>query len=259
MSTDILIVDDEKAVRESLQDILELEGYAVEAVSNGEDALEKLNEKEYVLVILDLKLPGIDGVEVMLQTHLLYPETKIIILTAHGSLESAIKAIRVGVYDYLLKPFETEEILASVEACFAVKTENQRKEKLIEKLESSLEQFKDIEGITTPEVPSRRIISLPQGVMVDLERREIKRGSTTAHLTPTEGTLLGIFLENQGRVMTHAEIVFLVQGAEADEWEAPEILRPMVSRLRKKLAVFPGVEEWVQNVRGTGYMFEAIV
>ncbi|OQY27003.1 MAG: hypothetical protein B6243_13475, partial [Anaerolineaceae bacterium 4572_5.2] len=73
----------------------------------------------------------------------------------------------------------------------------------------------------------------------------------------TEGKLLSVFLENRGRVMTHNEIVFLVQGFETTEWEAPEVLRPMISRLRKKLAIFPGMEDWVSNVRGTGYVFDA--
>lgn len=256
MSTEILIVDDEKAVRESLQDILELEGYDVEAVASGEDALERLNEEKYDLILLDLKMAGIDGVEVMHQANLLYPSTKIIVLTGHGSLESAIEAVQIGAHDYLLKPFETEDILASIERSFTAKTERQRKELLIEQLESSLNQLKDVEGITTPDLPSRRIVSLPQGIMVDLERREIWRGNTRSHLTPTEGKLFGAFLENRARVMTHQEVVFLVQGYEINEWEAPEVLRPMISRLRKKLAIFPGMEDWVGNVRGTGYVFD---
>jgi DNA-binding response OmpR family regulator len=99
-------------------------------------------------------------------------------------------------------------------------------------------------------------MNLPRGITVDLERREMWRGSERAQLTPTESKLLSIFLENRGRVMTHQEIVFLVQGVEIHEWEAPEVLRPMISRLRKKLALFPGVEKWVKNVRGTGYLFD---
>ena len=256
MSAQILIVDDEKSIRESLQDILELEGYSVESVGSGEDALEILNEEKYDLILLDLKLPGINGVEVMHQANLLHSSTRIIVLTGHGSLESAIAAVKIGAHDYLLKPFDTEDILTSIERSFTAKTEQQRKELLIEQLESSLRQLKDVEGITTPDLPSRRIISLPQGIMVDLERREIWRGNTRSHLTPTESKLLGAFLENRARVMTHQEIVFLVQGYEISEWEAPEVLRPMISRLRKKLTIFPGMEEWVGNVRGTGYVFD---
>lgn len=257
MSAKILIVDDEKAVRESLRDILQLGDYEVSVTDRGETALEMLHQEEFDVVLLDLKMEGIDGVEVMYQAHRLYSSTKVIILTGHGSLESAIEAIRNGAEDYLLKPFKTEDIIESIERALAEKTERQKKELLIEQLSSSLEQLKDVEGITTPELSRRRVVTLAEGIMVDLERREIWRGNTRIHLTPTEGKLLSIFLENRGRVMTHKEIVFLVQGFETTEWEAPEILRPMISRLRKKLAIFPGMDDWVSNVRGTGYVFDA--
>lgn len=256
MTARILIVDDEKAVRESLEELLILEDYQVESAASGEKALEILGEKDIDLLLLDIKMPGVDGVEVMKQTKKYHPDTKVIVITGHGSLESAIEAIRSGAEDYLLKPYDTGDILASIGKALSEKAAKQRKELLIEQLESSLDQLKDVEGIRTPDVPARRVINLAQGIMVDLERREMWRGGERAHLTPTEGKLLSVFLENRGRVMTHKEIVFLVQGYETTEWEAPEVLRPMISRLRKKLATFPGVDEWVTNVRGTGYLFD---
>lgn len=256
MSANLLVVDDEKAVRDSLEDILELENYSVDAVGSGEDALEALTEQDYDLLLLDIKMPGISGIEVMRQSRRQAPETKVIILTGHGSLESAIEALRSGASDYILKPYHSEDILSSIGRALSEKAEKQRKEMLIEQLESSLDQLKDVEGITTPDVPARRVITLPEGIMVDLERREMWRGGERAHLTPTEGKLLSVFLENKGRVMSHKEIVFMVQGYETSEWEAPEVLRPMISRLRKKLGTFPGVDEWIQNVRGTGYVFD---
>lgn len=256
MTATILIVDDEKAVRESLEEILKMEDYQVESAASGENALEQINENHYDLVLLDLKMTGIDGVEVMRQISRYAQDTKVIILTGHGTLESAIEALRLGAEDYMLKPYESSSILDSIGRALSKNAQKKRKELLIEQLESSLDQLKDVEGITTPDMPARRVITLPQGIMVDLERREMWRGGERAHLTPTEGKLLSVFLENRGRVMTHKEIVFLVQGYETTEWEAPEVLRPMISRLRKKLATFPDVEEWVDNVRGTGYVFD---
>lgn len=256
MAANILIVDDEKAVRDSLKELLVIEEYQVDEAEGGEKALELLNDKNFDLVLLDIKMPGIDGVQVMKQMKKYHPETKSIILTGHGTLETAIEAIRVGAQDYLLKPYKSEDILVSIGKALSEKAAKQRKELLIEQLESSIDQLKDVEGIRTTEVPARRVINLAQGIMVDLERREMWRGGERAHLTPTEGKLLSVFLENRGRVMSHKEIVFLVQGYETSEWEAPEVLRPMISRLRKKLAIFPGVEEWISNVRGTGYLFD---
>jgi len=255
MAAKILIVDDDAGVRESLEELLRLEDYQADSSGSGEDALEALSEG-FDLVLLDIKMPGIDGVEVMHEIRKYHPDTRIIIITGYGSLESAIDAIRSGAQDYMLKPYTADDILVSIGKALSEKESRTRKEILIEQLESSLDQLKDVEGIRTEELPARRVVNLPRGITVDLERREMWRGADRVRLTPTESKLLSIFLENRGRVMNHQEIVFLVQGFEISEWEAPEVLRPMISRLRKKLALFPGVEEWVSNVRGTGYLFD---
>ena len=255
MAAKILIVDDDAGVRESLEELLRLEDYQADSSGSGEDALEALSEG-FDLVLLDIKMPGIDGVEVMHEIRKYHPDTRIIIITGYGSLESAIDAIRSGAQDYMLKPYTADDILLSINKALSEKESRTRKEILIEQLESSLDQLKDVEGIRTEELPARRVVNLPRGITVDLERREMWRGSDRVRLTPTESKLLSIFLENRGRVMNHQEIVFLVQGFEISEWEAPEVLRPMISRLRKKLALVPGVEEWVSNVRGTGYLFD---
>ena len=256
MAPKILIVDDEGAVRESLSALLTVEGYQTDTAESGERALEILREAEFDLVLLDIRMPGLDGVEVMHEMRKYHPETRIIIITGYGSLESAIEAIRAGAQDYLLKPYGAEDILVSIQKSLSEKEAKARKEILIDQLTSSLEQLKDMEGLRKTELPARRVVNLPLGVMVDLERREIWRGSERVHLTPTESRLLGTFLENRGRVLSHQELVFMIQGVEVPEDEAPEVLRPMVSRLRKKMARFPGVEAWVSNVRGTGYLFD---
>jgi two-component system KDP operon response regulator KdpE len=84
----------------------------------------------------------------------------------------------------------------------------------------------------------------------------VEDGEKKITLTPTEGKLLKVLLENRKRVFTHRELVALVQGYETSDWEAPEVLRPLISRLRRKLAVFPEGNKWITNVRGTGYVFE---
>jgi two-component system KDP operon response regulator KdpE len=179
-------------------------------------------------------------------------------LTAHGSLESAIEALRHGAHDYLLKPASPHEILASVGQGVSRRTDVERKRRLLDQMESSLQQLKDVEGMEQPTSVSGTILSLGHGIKVDLERREIWQDDEKVLLTPTEGKLMKLLLENQGRVLTHGELVLLVQGYQTSDWEAPEILRPLVSRLRRKLATFPGGKTWIMNVRGTGYVFDGI-
>ncbi|MFQ5615184.1 MAG: response regulator transcription factor [Anaerolineales bacterium] len=258
MKGNILVVDDESSARSSLAEILRLEGYRVITADSGEVAIQHLENDSFDVMLLDIRMPGMNGLKVLNKATTLAPDCKIILLTAHGSLESAVEALRQGAHDYLLKPASPNEILASVSQGIALRSETERKRRLLEQMESSLQQLKDVEGIeqTSPVVSS--IVSIGEGVKADLDRREIWRDDTRVVLTPTEGKLMKVLLENQGRVLTHRELVFLVQGYQTTDWEAPEILRPLVSRLRRKLAAFPGGKTWINNVRGTGYVFDGV-
>jgi DNA-binding response OmpR family regulator len=258
MAAKILVVDDEKAARITLAEILRLEGYSVVDVANGTEALKKLQESAYDLMLLDIMMPGIDGISVLQRATKIAPDTMVILLTAHGSMESAIDALRHGAHDYLIKPSSPQEILSSVAGGLSRRTETHHKRLLLDQLDTSLQQLRDVEGISQSENVSKRVISFPDGIMVDLARREIWRGNYKVSLTPTEGKLFQVLIENQGRVMMHRELVFLVQGYEITDWEAPEVLRPLVSRLRRKLTNFPGGDKWILNVRGTGYVFELL-
>ena len=171
-------------------------------------------------------------------------------------METAIDALRSGAHDYLIKPSSPREILSSVASGLARRTETLHKRLLLNQLETSIQQLKNVEGVNPVITGGQGVVNLPNGLMVDMARREIWRGNLQISLTPTEGKLFKVFLDNSGQVMTHTELVFLVQGYEIDDWEAPEVLRPLVSRLRRKLSKFPGGDEWIVNIRGTGYVFE---
>lgn len=114
MKGTILVVDDEDVARRSVTKILQLEGYQVHAAEDGNVALETLSSGSFDAILLDLRMPGIDGVEVMHQAAKIAPETQIILLTAHGSLVSAIEALHYQAFDYLLKPIAPADLLKSV-------------------------------------------------------------------------------------------------------------------------------------------------
>lgn len=110
----ILIADDERTIRETVSMILNEEGYETEAVSNGKEALELLEKKNYDILITDIKMPEMDGMELINQSFKICPQTSVIIITAHGSIESAIDALRKGAFDYILKPFDFDDLLLRV-------------------------------------------------------------------------------------------------------------------------------------------------
>lgn len=237
----VLVVDDEPVARQSLSDILRLEGYGVSSAPNGQAAVEFVRTHPVDLAIVDLRMPGMDGLEVIQVINQVSPETEVILLTAHGSTETAIQALRLRIHDYLLKPAQPAQILASVKKGLARRSARIKARGETDELDSDAVvreyKFKD-------------------GMLVDLFRRVVRQKNREVHLTPAEGRLLRVLLENPGRVYSHRELVLLVQGYETSQQEAPEVLRPLVSRLRHKLAVFPALMNRISSVRGTGYVYE---
>ena len=106
----VLIVDDEKNIRLTLSQALEVLEVETDTAANGEEALAKLKEKEFGLILLDLKMPGMDGMEVLRQVSRIRPDIRIIIITAYGTVESAVEAMKLGAADFIQKPFAAEEI-----------------------------------------------------------------------------------------------------------------------------------------------------
>ena len=241
MKSNILVVDDEPVARQSLSEILRLEGYAVNSVPNGQAAVEYVRTHPIELIIVDLRMPGMDGLEVIQVVNQISPETEVILLTAFGTTESAIQALRLRVHDYLLKPAPPSQVVNSVKKGLARRDA----------------RIKARGGTSTMEVDDSVIeITLKDGTHIDLSRRQVRKKDQVIHLTPAEGRLLRVLIENPGRVYSHRELVLLVQGYDTSQREAPEILRPLVSRLRHKLESFPSLSDRVVSVRGTGYLYE---
>ena len=243
MKSNILVVDDEPVARQSLSEILRLEGYAVNSVPNGQAAVEYVRTHPIELIIVDLRMPGMDGLEVIQVVNQISPETEVILLTAFGTTESAIQALRLRVHDYLLKPASPSHVVNSVKKGLV-----RREARLKARGGSSSSSMEVDDGAL--------VFSLKDGTHIDLSRRQVRKKDQVIHLTPAEGRLLRVLIENPGRVYSHRELVLLVQGYDTSQREAPEILRPLVSRLRHKLEAFPSLSDRVVSVRGTGYLYE---
>ncbi len=242
MRPNILVVDDEDVARRSLLEILKLEGFNVSAVAQGAAAIEYVRTHPTDLMIVDLRMPGMNGLDVIQAVNQLSPDTEVILLTAYSSTDSAIQALRLRVHDYLTKPATPGQVLASVRKGLA------RRQARLQAMLGAGEAAEGSEAV--------REYRLKDGTRVDLSRRQIRLGKKLEHLTPAEGRLLRVLMENEGKVFSHRELVLLVQGYDASQSEAPELLRPLVSRLRRKLEPFPVLSRGIVSVRGTGYVYE---
>jgi DNA-binding NtrC family response regulator len=152
----VLIVDDEAEIRESLQTLLELEGYEVETAANGEEGLSKLGERPFDLVLLDLALPGRNGIELLPEIRALDAQLPVIIITAYGTVEDAVRAMQGGAGNFLQKPWDNEKLLADVRAAVA----RRRTEEENVQLKRALKQRYNFENIVGKSEPMLKIFDL---------------------------------------------------------------------------------------------------
>ncbi len=219
----ILVVDDERAVRESLRRALELEGYEIELADDGTAALMTLgrDEPQPDAVILDVLMPGLDGLEVCRRLRATGNHVPVLMLTARDEVENRVAGLDAGADDYVTKPFALEELLARVRAL--------------------LRRAADVDG---GEVLSFADITL------DLGTREVRRGDRPIELTRTEFALLELFLRNPRQVLTRSIIFERVWGY--DFGFASNSLDVYIGYLRRKTEA-AGEPRLIHTVRGVGY------
>jgi len=152
----VLIIDDEAAIRESLETLLELEGYTVQCAASGEEGLARIGERSFDLVLLDLALPDRDGMDLLAEIHLQDPGLSIIMVTAYGTVENAVKAMQAGAANFIQKPWDNEKLLADVRAAVA----RHRAEEENVQLKRALKQRYNFENIVGKSEPMLKIFDL---------------------------------------------------------------------------------------------------
>ena len=252
----ILIVDDEAPMRLTMDALLRRRGYTVTTAESAEEALDLIHQHSFDLLLLDLKMPGLSGLDVAARARELQPEAAVIILTGHGSLETAIQGMHLGVFDYMLKTSSPQEVLARVTAALDQQQEQRRKNQLYQTLHSVLNHLQGDQ----PEEPK------PSTVESQIEAGDLRLSTwnQTAYLdgrklnlTPTEFRILVCLAQHAGQVLTYQQIVQFAQGYEADTLEASELIKPHIHHLRQKIEPDPANPRYILTVRGAGYLFAA--
>ena len=217
----ILVVDDERAVRESLRRALELEGYEIELAADGREALERLEaDSQPDALVLDVLMPGVDGLEVCRRLRRAGSRLPVLMLTARDAVENRVAGLDAGADDYVTKPFALEELLARIRALLR-RTTNGAGETL---------RFADLE--------------------LDPGTREVRRGGELVELTRTEFSLLELFLRNPRQVLTRSIIFERVWGY--DFGYGSNSLDVYIGYLRRKTEA-GGKPRLIHTVRGVGY------
>ena len=222
----ILIVDDDVELCELVAEYLDPEGFEVEAVHNGEQGLQRALNSKYVLVVLDVMLPGMNGLDVLRQLRK-SSRVPVLILTARGDEVDRIVGLEIGADDYLPKPFNPRELLARVRAI-----------------------LRRAHGEQPGAGPDRISVG---DVQMDVGARIVRRSGNEVDLTAVEFALLEILLRNAGQVVNREHLAQTVLGRKFVAYDRSIDMH--VSKLRKKLGDYSGGSERIKTVRGVGSIY----
>jgi two-component system KDP operon response regulator KdpE len=223
----VLIVDDEPVVLRALRVALEAQDYAVVATLNGEDALARITNGAFDLVLLDLGLPGLSGFDVINRVRVLFPTLPIIVLSAQGEDAVKVEALDLGADDYVSKPFSVRELLARVRVAL------RHRDAADGRASSARIERGDVE--------------------LDLAEHSARVRGEPVQLTPTQFALLACFMRHPGRLLTHRAIVAEVWG-EPDA-AAADNLRVQISQLRRRIEQDSRHPALIVTEPGLGYRF----
>ncbi len=220
----VLVIEDDRTVGQHLLRGLEEQRYTVDLVAEGQEALSRASETVYDVIVLDLRLPGISGIEVLRTLRDRGVPTPVLVLTAQDAVESKVQALRIGADDYVTKPFAFEELLARVEAL------GRRPKEIIS--------------------PVLEVADL----VLDTGKHEVRRGDRVVELTPKEYLVLEYLARNAGRVMSRTLITEYAWDYHFDP--GTNIVDVVINRLRRKVDQHFS-PKLIHTVRGVGYVLRA--
>ena len=223
-AANILVVDDEPQIRRVLRSTLSTQGYAITDAKTGEEALESLRKERPDLVLLDMNMPGMGGLETCREIRRA-SDAPIIMLTVRNAERDKVAALDAGADDYVVKPFGIEELLARIRA--------------------ALRRYAP--GDVLPPFESRDLT-------IDFEARQVTVRDRNVHLTPKEYDVLKHLVANQGKPLTHRRLLQAVWGP--DYGEETESLRVVINQLRKKLEADPARPKFIVTEPWVGYRFQ---
>jgi two-component system, OmpR family, response regulator VicR len=230
MNATILVVEDEFAVARGIEYALQQEGYDVRIARSGEEGLEFATQQAPDLVVLDVRLPGMDGFEVLRRLRASGSKAPVLVLTARDDEVDKVIGLELGADDYLTKPFSLRELMSRIKAL----------------LRRAYGDLADATG--------GRVIRF-RDLVIDLERRRVSRGERRISLTATEFEILRHLASRPGRVYSRRELLELVRDYESSLDQDEKTINVHVSHLREKLEDDPFAPAFILTVRGAGYAF----
>jgi DNA-binding response OmpR family regulator len=251
----ILIVDDEVNIRHGLRAVLAKEGHKIQEAASAEEALSLLATFPCEVAIVDIRMPGMSGTELLATVRKRWPDIAVILLTGQGTMSTAIAALKEGAHDYLLKPSQPEAIRQAVAEALASARRQREESHLLDTLRVGLQRLEELPSSppTAMSGTEEQSLIVAGDIRIDQQAYEVRKNGESLSLTPSEFSLLVVLAENLNHVVDYLTLVRLGLGYEAQPWEAKELIKRHIFSLRQKIEPDPASPRYILNVRGVGY------
>jgi DNA-binding response OmpR family regulator len=259
----ILIIDDEANLRQSMARILQRAGYEVTAAANGMEGLTLLAQDGFDLVYLDIRMPDINGLEVLKNIHRQYPDLPVILFTAQPDVHSAIQALRQGASDYLLKPLKPAQVIEHTRAILARQENHRRKRDIQAQIESLtaelhiLDEGAELKKDANAAAPASDRYLNRGKLTLDLHRHQVRIDNRVIDLPLTAFNYLIVLARHAPGIVEYQSLVAEAQGYEANAREAQELAKWHIHHIRHAVEADAQRPALIINVRGVGYRLVA--
>jgi DNA-binding response OmpR family regulator len=257
----ILIIDDEAPLRQTLARILQQADFEVTTAENGEQGLAFIESTNFDLVFMDLRMPGMAGMDVLKLIHANYPNLPVILFTAQPDLNSAVDALRNGAIDYLLKPLKPQALIERAQSVLANQQKEYRKREIVSQIEALQAELKSLTTGQTGPLQAASLTTnrfLKRGSLVlDLHKRCLIVHEQAINIPPTSFDYLLVLARHSPNVVNYQTLVVEAQGYQADAREAQELTKWHIHQLRQAIEQDVHNPSYLINVRGTGYRLVA--
>jgi len=257
----ILIIDDEATIRQTLARILQQAGFEVTTAENGEQGLSFIQTTNFDLIFMDLRMPGMPGMEALKIIHASFPNLPVILFTAQPDLNSAVDALRNGATDYLLKPLKPQAVIERAQTVLAAQQKENRKREITLQIEALQMELKSLTNGQTGPLQAVNLGTdrfLKRGALVlDLHKRRLIVHEETINIPPTSFDYLLVLARHSPNVVNYQTLVAEAQGYQADLREAQELTKWHIHQLRQAIEKDARMPSILINVRGSGYRLVA--
>ena len=257
----ILIIDDEASLRQTTARILQRAGFDVSTAANGREGITLTDENTFDLIYLDIRMPDINGLDVLKTIHTEHPDIPIILFTAQPDLHSAVEALRRGASDYLLKPLRPQAVIDRTASILSEQQKKKRKHELLRQMDALQAEIHSLEK------DAKVVSESPTGPLKQPDGRHLVRGALTldthtrratmnkrsVDLSPTSFDYLLVLARHAPNVVDYQTLVAEAQGYESTAREAQELTKWHVHHIRQAMEADPRKPVHLINVRGRGY------